>query len=91
VCAVSVSAQSKLQKPTVFLGLTYNPLHGESAEGKTNFKIALRPIGTIRAVMLFAKFPDSTREETTKGLYERLAPEGIAFMERASYGKVKKG
>jgi M6 family metalloprotease-like protein len=77
-------------KPVGFLGLTSKPGEGERlTEGKTDYNVALRPAGKLRAVMLFARFPDTTREETTQDLYKRLAPEGIAFMKRASYGKVK--
>lgn len=82
--------QAKQMKPTGFLGLTYEPGGGQRlTEGKTDYNFALRPAGKLRTVMLFAKFPDTTREETTQELYKRLAPEGIAYMDRASYGKVK--
>jgi len=77
-------------KPAGFLGLTFQPGGGESlAEGKTDYTVALRPAGTIRAVMLFAKFPDATREEPVEELYNHLGPKGISYMDRASYGKVK--
>jgi len=70
-----------------FLGLTA-PDPGGLWEGRTDYKRSVRPIGKLRAIMLFAHFPDTTVEETTTSLYERLAPEGIAFFDRASYGKM---
>src|SRR5262249_16924785 len=42
----------------------------------------------IRAIMLFARFPDAEGEESTRDLYDRLVPEGAAFFKRASYGQM---
>lgn len=83
-------AQSSPPTSQSFLGLagdgtTVNGLW----EGATDYRVALRGVGRVRAVMLFAHFPDTTREETTADLYERLVPGGIAFFQRASYGKMQ--
>lgn len=57
-------------------------------EGKTDYNLAVRPVGRVRAIMIFAKFTDAKIEENPRDLYNRLAPEGIAFFSRASYGKL---
>lgn len=73
-----------------FLGLPAGMAHHDGLwEGQTDYKIALRPGGRIRAIMLFARFTDAKIEEIPQDLYGRLAPEGRAFFTRASYGKVK--
>ncbi|MCW3096418.1 MAG: family metalloprotease protein [Chthonomonadaceae bacterium] len=80
---ISANAQS-------FLGLSAGTArHDGFWEGKTDYGFALRPAGRIRAIMLFAHFPDTKVEEAPGDLYARLAPGGIAFFARASYGKVK--
>ncbi len=72
-----------------FLGLTASiGAPGRLWEGPTDYAFSLRPSGKIRAVMLFAKFTDATKDEKTEDLYARLAPEGTAFFERVSYGKM---
>ena len=72
-----------------FLGLTAGTArHDGFWEGKTDYGFALRPIGRIRAIMIFARFTDAKVEEKPQDLYDRLAPEGMAFFHRASYGKV---
>lgn len=57
-------------------------------EGPTNYRLFLRPMGEIRAIMLFARFPDAEGQESTRDLYNRLVPEGTAFFARASYGQM---
>jgi M6 family metalloprotease-like protein len=72
-----------------FLGLT--PGAGRKNgfwEGKTDYGFALRPSGKIRAIMIFARFTDAKIAEMPQDLYTRLAPEGMAFFTRASYGKM---
>lgn len=82
----SASPASQAQS---FLGLTAGTAHHNGFwEGKTDYAFALRPSGRIRAIMLFARFTDAKVEEAPKDLYARLAPEGMAFFTRASYGKV---
>ncbi len=81
-----VSAPSHAQN---FLGLPAGMARHEGFwEGKTDYGFALRPSGRIRAIMLFARFTDAKIEENPKDLYNRLAPGGMAFFTRASYGKV---
>jgi len=57
-------------------------------EAATDYGTFLRPSGEIRAVMLFARFPDAEVEETTQSLYDRLVPGGIDYYRRASYGRM---
>jgi M6 family metalloprotease-like protein len=72
-----------------FLGLTApSGTAPEFWEGPTNYRLFLRPMGEIRAIMLFARFPDAEGEESTRDLYNRLVPEGAAFFKRASYGQM---
>ncbi len=70
-----------------FLGLASgrrNP--PEFWEGRTDYRVLLRPRGEIRAIMLFARFPDALAEESTKDLFSRLVPEAQGFFRRASRG-----
>ncbi len=55
-------------------------------EGKTDYRIFPQAKGVVRAIMLFARFPDAQVEESSKDLFERLVPEGQAFFKKASYG-----
>lgn len=72
-----------------FLGLTVEDAADHDLwEGPTDYRVALKPIGRVRAIMLFAHFPDTTKEETTEALYDWLVPDGIAYFKRASYGKM---
>ncbi len=72
-----------------FLGLTApRGTAPDFWEGRTNYRLFLRPTGEIRAILLFARFPDAEGEESTRDLYDRLVPEGAAFFTRASYGQM---
>lgn len=57
-------------------------------EGRTDYRLFVRPKGEVKAIMLFARFPDAEAEESTQDLYDRLVPEGVAFFKRASYGEM---
>jgi hypothetical protein len=84
--ATDAAAQSRQH---VFLGL---PVSSNEApnfwEGPTNYRVFPRPNGIVKAVMVFARFADAEKEESTHDLYKRLVPEGIEFFKRASYGQV---
>ncbi len=72
-----------------FLGLMAAPgTAPDFWEGRTNDRILLRPTGTIRAIMLFARFPDAETDESTQDLFNRLVPEGAAYFHRVSYGQM---
>jgi M6 family metalloprotease-like protein len=72
-----------------FLGLTASRgSEREFWEGRTNYRVLLRPKGTIRAIMLFARFPDAETNESSQDLFNRLVPEGQAFFSKASYGQM---
>jgi M6 family metalloprotease-like protein len=57
-------------------------------EGRTDYRLFVRPKGVVKAVMLFARFPDAEAEESTHDLYDRLVPGAIAYFQRASYGEL---
>jgi M6 family metalloprotease-like protein len=72
-----------------FLGLPAGAVkHRDLWAGQTDYSFAFRPSGRIRAIMIFARFTDAKVEEKPQDLYNRLAPEGMAFFTRASYGKM---
>ena len=72
-----------------FLGLTVAAgAAPDFWEGPTNYRVLLQPKGVIRAIMLFARFPDAETEESTEDLFNRLVPEGVAYFKRASYGEM---
>lgn len=88
LCSLSaLLASSSQSRAQGLLGLTATN-KGGLWEGKTDYNFALRPSGKVRAIMIFARFTDCKIQEDPKDLYNRLAPEGIAFFNRASYGKV---
>jgi M6 family metalloprotease-like protein len=81
--ASDVAAQTR---DSTFLGLTAGSrTTPEFWEGRTNYRVLLRPKGEIKAVMLFARFPDAETEESTQDLFNRLVPQGAAYFKRASY------
>jgi M6 family metalloprotease-like protein len=72
-----------------FLGLTGGSTDAPDFwEGRTNYRLFPRPKGEVKAVMLFARFPDAESAESTQDLFKRLVPESAAFFKRASYGQM---
>ena len=68
------------------LGLRhYEGIH--LCQGMTDHEKHPKATGKVKAIMLFAKFPDAEREETSKALYERLVPGAVKFFKESSYGK----
>lgn len=57
-------------------------------EAATDYGRYVRPLGEVRAVMLFARFPDSTGEETPEELYDLLVPGAVEYFARTSYGRL---
>ena len=57
-------------------------------EAATDYDSFVRPSGEVRAVMLFARFPDAEIEETTESLYDALVPGAVEYYRRASYGRM---
>jgi M6 family metalloprotease-like protein len=87
--ALAATPAAAQTRKSGFLGLTAGS--GDAPdfwEGRTNYRLFLRPKGVVRAVMLFARFPDAEVEEATPDLYGRLVPGGVAFFHRASYGEL---
>jgi M6 family metalloprotease-like protein len=70
----------------VILGLA-SPSDGWRGEGLTNTERNLRAVGTVRAMMLFAMFPDSEEGKTPRKLYDQLVPSAVQFFEKSSYGQ----
>jgi M6 family metalloprotease-like protein len=58
-----------------------------SAEGKPNTTYSIRPVGTVRAVMLFVDFPDVPTTESTQPYFDLLAP-ARGWLHSASYGRL---
>lgn len=75
---------------TTCLGLSGGPSNSQWRwEGPTDYSVFVKPAGTIKAAMLFAKFPDAETVESTQDLYNRLVPDAAQFFKRASYGKME--
>jgi M6 family metalloprotease-like protein len=72
-----------------FLGL--EPRLEGLQEAGTDYDRYLSPLGEVRAVMLFARFPDSTGDETPEELFELLVPGAVEYFERTSYGRISLG
>jgi M6 family metalloprotease-like protein len=86
------------------LALTH-PLHGQHgnriaglasrpdiflSEGLTDTAMHPRATGTIKAIMLFARFPDAQDEDRTpQELYDHLVPGAVKFFRDASCGRLE--
>src|SRR6516164_6459217 len=80
---------SAQEREVGLLGLTPGPGPPPNFwEGRTDYRLFIRPEGEIKAVMLFARFPDAEAEESTRDLYDRLVPGGVAYFQRASFGEM---
>jgi hypothetical protein len=89
VATITATEAAAQTREGSFLGLTaVSEDTPDFWEGRTNYRVLLRPKGLVRAVMLFARFPDAETEESTQDLFNRLVPEGAAFFKRASYGEM---
>src|SRR5213078_493303 len=49
--------------------------------------VGVRPLGTLNAAMLFVDFPDAAATETTRSLYDLLAPQAQTYFANESYGR----
>lgn len=56
-------------------------------EGPTDPRNHPEPLGTLKAVMLFANFPDGERDKSMQELHQLLVPGAVEYFERSSYGK----
>jgi len=74
------------QEARRFLGLEPRLLGLQEAD--TDPSLFPRGTGELRAVMLFARFPDAETEETTQELYDLLVPGAQEYYERTSYGRL---
>ncbi len=66
---------------------TANPVLSESIS--TDYTLHARPLGTVKAVMIFVDFPDVPGAESTQQIYDSIVPTGQAWMSAASYGRVQ--
>jgi M6 family metalloprotease-like protein len=58
-------------------------------EGPTDAALHPPSTGTLKAVMLFARFPDGVEDRTMEELHRILVPEAAEFFNSSSYGKLK--
>ncbi|MFT7669666.1 MAG: M6 family metalloprotease-like protein [Planctomycetota bacterium] len=58
-------------------------------EGPTDTALHPPSTGTLKAVMLFARFPDGEEDLSMKELHRLLVPQAAQFFESSSYGKLK--
>ncbi len=58
-------------------------------EGPTDPALHPPSTGTLKAVMLFARFPDGEEDLAMQELHQLLVPQAAEFFESASYGKLK--
>ncbi len=66
-------------RPGLFLG-----------EGLTDTASHPRATGTLKAILLFARFPDAQDEDRTpQALYDHLVPGAVTFFRDASYGRLE--
>ena len=74
------------QEARRFLGL--EPRLVGLQEAYTDPSLFPRATGELRAVMLFARFPDAETEETTQELCDLLVPGAQEYYDHASYGRL---
>lgn len=65
-----------LEAETIFLG-----------EGRTNMERHPKATGTLKAIMLFARFPDGEEDKSMLELHRILVPRAVEFFEKSSYGR----
>lgn len=57
-------------------------------EGPTDVSLHVAATGTLRAVMLFADFPDAPATETTAALFDTIVPETQQWLAEVSHGRL---
>jgi M6 family metalloprotease-like protein len=101
---VFLAAAALALAPHVFVGgepramvepaQTSSPCHIRSAnavflsEGPTDMALHVRSTGTLRAVMLFAEFPDAPATESTSALFETIVPQSQEWLHEVSHGRL---
>ncbi|MFI6818676.1 M6 family metalloprotease domain-containing protein [Nonomuraea sp. NPDC050328] len=63
------------------------PSSVDGEEGPTDYRYYLRPVGTVRALMVFVDFPDAVGEEDLAERFAHYRPVSRWF-QQASYGKL---
>jgi M6 family metalloprotease-like protein len=58
------------------------------SEGVTDAAAHPKATGMLRAIMLFARFPDGEEDKTPQQLYDHLAPGAAAYFKASSYGQL---
>jgi M6 family metalloprotease-like protein len=65
-----------VEAETIFLG-----------EGSTNRELHPKATGTLKAIMLFASFPDGEEDKSMQELHKILVPRAVEFFKKSSYGR----
>ena len=55
-------------------------------EGRSDFDLFHRPVGTVRGAVVFVDFPDAPATETTQEVFEDVAAPAVPFYDSVSYG-----
>ena len=56
--------------------------------GPSDYSFFVRPIGTVRTVMIFVDFSDAEHRESTTDLYNLLVPHSQEWLTEVSYGRM---
>jgi hypothetical protein len=62
-------------------------LIGVAYAGTTYYGVFPRPLGPLRAVLLFVDFADAPATESAASLFERMGPAAEAWVSEVSYGR----
>ncbi len=85
VSVIALSAQAPLDGELLSLRA---PRTIHLGEGPTNAALHPSGTGTLKAVMLFARFSDGEKDETMEELHQLLVPGAAEFYAASSYGKL---
>jgi M6 family metalloprotease-like protein len=64
-------------------------LPSDGSMGAIDWDLFRRPVGTLRAAMLFVDFPDAVGAGSPSSLYERFGPPAAAWLAASSFGKLQ--
>lgn len=75
------------QVPCTLAAPDVTGLHWEN-EGSTDYSIFARPMGSVKAVMIFVDFSDAPATEPTSAYSTPIVPDASAYYQEASYGRM---